>query len=199
MRILRSVPVLLFTVLFFTACLDIRSSEGLTNKPYFDLAHLIKEHIQRLNALNEKGKAPLVVREISFGEKKELIELNKTDAGDYPNWEKELLLFKESDINKPVLLNAYEEIKTDSKITYKALSANLKVQALEISFKHSEVDRVKIILNEENYLYTSNKSMEIYFENDLIKSYKILGIRKLATAPAINYLATTNLSYPNDL
>jgi|GEM_PF-5906804 len=199
MRILRSVPVLLFTCLFFNSCLNVKSSDGLENKPYFDLELLIKEQVEKLNVLNEDGKAPIVLREISFGEKKENIELNKTNDSDYPNWEKELLLFKEADINKPVLISAYEEIKTDRSVTYKALSAELKVQELAISFKDAEVETIKIILNKENYLYTSTKSMEMNFENNLIKSYKIIGFRKLVTTQSIDYLAITNLSYPKNL
>lgn len=197
MQILRLVFSLLLIILFANSCLDVKSSDGHTSKPYFDLESLIDGQIEKLNGLNEKGKPPIVYREISFGDQKEKIELNKENESEYPNWEKELLLFKEADINKPILLKAYKEIKTENAIAYEALSPESKVQELKVAFAETEVKKVEISLKTENYLYISSKSMEMQFENGFITNYKILEFRELVTTQAIEYLAITNLTYPN--
>ncbi len=197
MEFRRNYTYLLLIGFFALACTEIKNEKALSKKPYFDLEGFVEGQISYLDSLSGlNDKAPVVKRTIAIEGEKETVTLTKEGAEAYPNWKKELLLFKESDINKPVLLQSYEEVKTDSSSIFSAKENSLKVQELEVVYSGEEVAKIYIELNEENYLYTSDKSMYLTVKNGYLDQYAINGYRKLIANDALNYKVTTQLSYP---
>ncbi len=139
------------------------------NKQYYDLKTLINKQIRILNKAQ-----PIVVKEITTAQGTETKETKQLD------WEKELLFFKNSNINLPALRGAYLSEQTDSSFTYKlkpTLKSNIKYISVVFD-KKKQLKSAKIILEENNMIYHSVKKLSINCLNNQIEKYQITGFQK---------------------
>ncbi len=146
---------------------------------YFDLEGLVKNQI----ALLDQNKPTIRKIAVIDGEE-ESIESNAL------NWEKEFVMFMESDINKSKLLMQYdtEQFTSDAGdeiIKYTNVDeTGTGVVSMEI-VKKGKNDKIKVVTIEKceyNTLYASKLQLEMQFNNDqsnLLSSYSVKGFEKI--------------------
>lgn len=143
-------------------------------KNYYDLKGFIDNQIKVLN-----DSKPLVGKKLMVNNKNEAIEVKISD------WEKELELFKQLDINKPAFKTSYEVKQSDTsdsttiEYTLKP-SEKAPVKILKIVLDKNK--NLKILLakvKQENNLYHSDKTLSILVDKSMITSYKIVGYQQL--------------------
>lgn len=161
--------LLLFSLMILTISCQNQQSENQV-KVYYDLAGFIKSQIQELTKTKVK-----VQKRVLLDDKKEVVELDKI------NWEKELELFVQADLNKQAYQLSYDKAENDSLVVYQLKNGEkLPVNRLEIAFddkKHPR--RIEAKLNTKNYLYESSKTLKMVLENNRIQNYKIEGWQEL--------------------
>lgn len=107
--------------------------------PFFSLMQYVDEQVARLDSL-----APTVRKTITFNGKAE------THSLDSLNFEEELAVFRQADINRPAWLDRYQvdSLREDGRlqrITYTALEDDLKTQELKVYWSaESEVERIEV-------------------------------------------------------
>ncbi|MBP6385809.1 MAG: hypothetical protein KA313_03260 [Pseudarcicella sp.] len=161
--------LLIFIVLGNLACNE-NKQENQSKKQYFDLKTLIESQTKIL----EKQK-PTIIKTIKTTESKETKETNNID------WKKELIFFRNANINLPSLKDCYKVTQTDSTIDYK-LKANSKskIKHLKIHFyKNKTVKSISILSEDKNSFYTSFKKLSLALINNQIVSYNITGFQKI--------------------
>lgn len=139
-------------------------------KTYYDLAGFIKNQIQELT----KSKIQ-VQKRVFLDDKKEEVKLDKID------WEKELELFIQADLNKQAYQLSYDKVENDSLVVYQLKNGEkLPVSRLEMAFDNKRnPKRIEAKLNTKNYLYESSKTLKMILENNRIQNYKIEGWQEL--------------------
>ena len=175
--------ILLLLSQVFTACVPTSANKD-ADKKYFDVAGLIHQQISELS----KGK-PKIEKKTSLSGKQDQI---KTDTLD---WNKELALFKEADINSPALRDSYEisEDKANKTITYAAKEEKLKVKEIKLQYNENSqitnlnISQLKIIFSEDNHLYEIQRVMEISLKDNLLNTYSIKGFQKVALKDSLVY------------
>jgi hypothetical protein len=142
-----------FTI-YLTAC-NVPTIEE-TNRPkttFFDLKGFFDEEA---NYLKEQGVK--IQKTIQHNETKETQTVLPKD------WKKELLLFSESDINKPSWKDKYILDSTDrgnglTLLHYKAIDEKLSVQVLDVELKGTAVHSVLIVKKISNQVYESQQHL----------------------------------------
>ena len=131
-------------------------------KRYFDLVGFLNKQIKLLD--HSKVKKTWMLD--SAFETKNLKNLN---------WEKEFALFMQSDINKKAFLQSYSVIKKENSLEYNLKNKeDLPVKKIRIDFNdRKEVYKIEIVKKVENYLYSSNVSLNIITKNGKIESYSM--------------------------
>jgi hypothetical protein len=139
-------------------------------KVYYDLNGFIKSQIQELTKIEVK-----VQKRVLLDDKKEEIKIDKID------WDKELELFIQADLNKQAYQLSYDKIENDSLVVYQLKNGEkLPVSRLEILFDDKKNPRrIEARLNTKNYLYESSKTLKMVLENNRIQNYKIEGWQEL--------------------
>jgi hypothetical protein len=150
------------------SCTNPKSSERVIS--YFDLKTFFENEIERLNKLNPS------VQKIALNDnKRENKIFTKVD------WEKELNIFIESDINKSAWKNSYSTASaSDSSsetLTYKALEGSLSIRYISVkkdqhTQKVKEIEIRKVTINN---LYRSTQVLK-YFPDS---TYYIIGKQKV--------------------
>ncbi len=99
-----------------------------------------------------------------------------------PNWETELSLFTESDINKPAWKASYNVLSTDDFIIYKALDPALILRTRKIVIKRSgnKIRWILIYNHTKNKLYETTEKLS-YFPDSLYLIEKMQRVRLLGT------------------
>lgn len=151
------------------------------SKVYFDVKGLLSEQEELLVSAK-----PTVKKNTLIGEKEEAV------ASSDLSWKKELKLFAQLDINKPVLLRSYS-IDTlasgnDRKLVYKALNEDLKVRELEVVIDNGgNPKNIKAAVREENPIYMSERFLTMDLSNGKISSYGLKGYQKVKTQDTTTY------------
>lgn len=101
----------------------------------------------------------------------------------YINWEKELAFFEQLDINKLGWKDAYQEKRSEKNDTillqYYPLKENLNVRFLEIKLNpQGKPLHIKAFLQTDNYLYTSEKELNLSIQDGKTLKYSIKGKQK---------------------
>lgn len=159
--------VIVFLSFMVFAC---QPKEEANQKPFYDLAGLVKSEVEYLQSTATK-----VTKEVMINGKKEEINPETVD------WTKELAFFTEADINKAAYLNSYhkEELPSSEIYTLKADESE-PVKSLTIVFDTTgKVSNVKAILTSENYLYNSERTIEMKLANEHLTDYHISGWQRL--------------------
>lgn len=171
--------------LFLNAC-----EEKIKEKPintYYDVETLINKQIEKL-----RNKNPQLAKTISIDGQIEKDTVNFDSLG----WRNELEVFKLADINKPTLRDLYqasEKTKDGLKIwSYTADQQSLGIEFLRVYFgSDSTLTKLEARYNENNALYTSERYLEMDFENiageSSLSKYKVYGKQKMVMKDEVEF------------
>jgi hypothetical protein len=98
------------------------------------------------------------------------------------NWEQELSLFEESDINRPAWKNSYKVINNDDSLFfYKANDDELRVREIIVKMSKNKVKWI-VIVNQtpKNMLYQTTERLK-YFPDSLYLIRKVQKVRLMGT------------------
>jgi hypothetical protein len=160
-------------------------------RAFYDVAGFIHDQSIQLNEIK-----PTVVKTTRMGD-----ESNKLSATEI-DWQKELELFSQADLNKPAYRQSYLVSRPDSS-TYQYTSKEgdrLSVRSLRIVVDSTNMPLyIKAVMKAENKLYTSEKIIEMHcrrVKNLLrINSYRVEGFQKLAMMDKKPFLIEGLVSY----
>lgn len=168
-------PILLST-LFFSSCTD--STQSTQPNVYYDVLGFVKGQIAGLSA-----RHPLVSKAVAINQEK-----NRQTTRDI-NWNRELELFTQADINKPALRNSYQINRPDSltyQYTLKKAEERLTVRSLTIQLDSitRQPRRIEAVLQTSNPLYSSERHLllesgPVAGREWQVKHYKLAGFQKL--------------------
>ena len=141
------------------------------NQPFFDLKAFFESELPKLN------QARQVKKTITYD--------NRTDekilATSNLNFEDELQIFINSDINRSAWVDKYDvdstlnDLGQLSQISYTVNDPKLKTQLLEISFENNQA--TKITIENKTGSYLSSSSQQLFYESG--KGYKIASNQSL--------------------
>ncbi len=138
---------------------------------FFDIAQFTQQQINILIARQRAQPDWRVHKTIHHNSQTESHELAIKD------WNKELALFQQTNLNKPTLLDAYrmdtlrDEITQDiQRIRYIANADNIYTQAVDIQYKAQQPYSISIINKSHNTIYTNEQYLEYISD----KGYKIV-------------------------
>lgn len=159
---------LLFISLLLVGCADSETQNS--TKTYFDLAGLVNQQMTELNKTQ-----PLTHKNLVIEEKKEVLNTNKID------WQKELELFLQADLNKQSYQLSYNKEETPQMAVYTLKEGeNLPVKSLKIIFDEDKtVKHIEALLQTENYLYQSEKHLLMTLDKNHLTNYQIKGWQEL--------------------
>jgi hypothetical protein len=160
--------IVLLSLLFLASCTQ--SENKIQSKTYYDLAGLMNQQISDLSA-----KKPLVEKTVVLADKQERIETKDID------WNKELELFLQADLNKQSYQSGYTIEVKDKKNSYQLKKGEkLPVTQLVIEFDEKDLPKhIEATMHTKNYLYESAKKLTADLENSQLKTYKIEGYQEL--------------------
>jgi len=172
--------------------------QQVTIDKYFDLQGLISQQVSSLQTHQAQ-----LVKTLKVDESTENQSLTGLDSS---QWERELKVFREHDINKPVLIDAYSIKETVSDEGYKlkayilvekSLSGVLNIET--ITDPAGNVTFLKSSFREENILFNNlrNVSMSFHPKSGLISEYTIDGYHKLAFKDTVFYQINAVIEYQN--
>lgn len=143
---------LLLLVLLLSSCgADLTPQKEKDIQQYFDLESYFNQEATRLIELQ-----PTVSKTIISKDRKETKELNTI------NWQNELALFRNNDINKPSWENKYTIDSTFSDdgslvLTYTAKEEDLQTRQLDVELFDDRVHSIIIVNRVENAIYSSQQ------------------------------------------
>jgi len=114
------------------AIVSCKSGSTTSTPKFFDLKAYFKSEAARLAKSN-----PLVTKKAIHNRDSETLKVH------IQNWDNELSLFADADINKPAWTSSYAVSETEGITTYRALDTSLKTQSIIIK---KQGDKVKLIL-----------------------------------------------------
>ncbi len=168
--------LVLILFIFLAACTQ--TENKIRSKSYFDLAGLVNQQITNLSA-----KKPLLEKALVLEDKQEHIETRDID------WNKELELFLQADLNKQSYQLAYTIDVKDKKLNYLLKEGEkMPVKRLTIEFDDKDLPKhIEAVMNTDNYLYESDKKLMLELVNNQLKSYKIEGYQQLFIGSKKNF------------
>jgi hypothetical protein len=164
---------------------------------FFDINGLLDGHILLLDSLNP------VLHKIAFlGSRADTTIFRPDSAG----WARELDIFKELDLNRPVLRDKYSQtLEHNANSGKKTIhytpveSINSGVKYLRISFMEGEIFQVEGEFQQRSLLYDASRKLTIDFDpfrnGSTIISYSIIGRQKIILQDTIFYQVQSDLIY----
>ena|SRR5690606_27236191 len=149
-----SIGILFLSIFGLFSCVN-ESSNTLENDPYFDLRGFIEEKIQEVDGIEVRKDSKIQ------GEEKQadVIFFSK-------DWDDELKVFTDADINRVSLLQSYDTTSSDELLTHELLpKAEGKVKLIKVTYFEDEVSSVSIKIAEKNLFYTSTTLADLYMNN----------------------------------
>jgi len=144
-----------------------------TNTTFFDLKIYFKEQLEDLKKIKK-------IKKSTFFDGVEEVQII-----DAPNFEKELALFIDSNINKNAWMDKYkvdslfESSGQLSQVSYIALEQKMKTQSIDLFMEGSEISSIKIINRNNNVISNSEQYLE-YFPK---KGYNINNKQTVSFSP----------------
>lgn len=159
---------LLFISLLLIGCTESETQNA--TKTNFDLAGLVNQQIAELNK-----NQPLTHKSLEIEGKKEVLNTNKID------WQKELELFLQADLNKQSYQLSYNKEETPQMAVYTLKEGEkLPVKSLKIIFDEDKtVKHLEALLQTKNYLYESEKHLLMTLDKNRLTNYQIEGWQEL--------------------
>jgi len=169
--------ILLILCLFVFSCDN--SSPQTTSKPvYFDVAGYVKGQIQTLST-----QKPTVTKNAFINQQANNQTTKKID------WEKELELFVQADINKPAFRNSYTIVRPDSltyQYTLRPTEEKLTVRSLMVKLDSTthQPAQITAVLKSENPLYQSERRLVLESgateaKGWAVRKYRVEGFQQL--------------------
>lgn len=152
-----------------TACEDPRQTATNASKTYFDLRGFMQEQIAALNKLQPKVK-------------KEILNAGKSSnkVVQVKNWERELRMFVNADINKAALIGTYQVKDSSSagkqyvKYISKESKNVVKQMLVELDATKKQAKSIKIEIGSDNLLFASGTQLSfVCKQNPKDKQYRI--------------------------
>lgn len=140
-----------YRIIFLLAFLIISCNEtkDRTRGEYVDLNSFFTSEARRLK--QQGVKVDKTVRANGVSESRQDL---------IPDWQKELQLFAESDINKPAWIKSYQVSDTDSSIVYSALDSGLRTRSISIKKdKDGHIREINISNGTSNDLYHTSEEL----------------------------------------
>jgi hypothetical protein len=160
---------LVFLALSLAACQQKEISKKQIE--YVDLRGYFNAEANRLNA-----QKLTFTKTVCINRKKESKLLNKSI-----DWEKELSVFKEADINKPAFKGMYQISMLPNKTIYTTLSKNASVKRIEIDFGNTKKPvGIRIFQLTKNMIYQSTDTLS-YYPDSIYSIHKKQEVRVLGT------------------
>ncbi|WP_052354121.1 hypothetical protein [Flectobacillus major] len=163
---MKNILASLFLMLSLVSC---HQQVEQNNLKYFDLKGTFETQIKKLSQ-----RKPSVVKSVKAG--------NTTDTQTkiIQDWEKELEFFVQTDINKPAFINSYQIEESDSLIRY-ILKPNEHntVKSIIIKKKAGVIVAFDALVSDTNYLYSSERRLNAYFDKGSLTDYYIDGYQQL--------------------
>jgi ABC-type uncharacterized transport system auxiliary subunit len=168
------ISLLIFCALL-SACNE-EVKENQTNK-YFDLKGLIERQIKTLNK-----QKPVVQKTILMSENSENQVVKTID------WAKELELFIQADLNKPAFIQSYQVDSSSTSVKYTLKETeNLPVKYLNITKVGADRINIEALVNNENYLYETERHLTLSLKNNQVTHYQIGGFQKIVFGDKKNF------------
>ena len=165
---------LLMLVMGLAACENPNQTSN-ASKTYFDLRGFMQTQITYLKKNNPKVKKTI----LSQGK-----PITKEVA--IKDWEKELRMFVNADINKTALIGTYTIKKAGNTVTYTSKESKNTVQSLTVEMDDSkkQAKSVIVVAGNENLLFSSGTQLKLYCNKTAnnqyqITSYEIKGFQKI--------------------
>ncbi|OWK71199.1 hypothetical protein [Pedobacter sp. AJM] len=165
---IKNLCILVFA-LAFLSCNPHEEPKANTGLPYFDLKGYFGNEIMRL-----KKAKPIVNKTVSINGVKENKSLHIND------WDKELAIFIDADINKNSWKGSFKTNRKDDIITYTSDNKKIPVKKISVTEKSSKISRIEIIINQKNILFQSQDTLT-YLPDQLYQIKKQQKIRFLST------------------
>jgi len=168
------ISLLIFCTLL-SACNE-EVKENQTNK-YFDLKGLIASQIKILIK-----RKPEVQKSILIAGKSENKAVKTID------WAKELALFIQADLNKPAFSQSYQVDSSSTGVKY-TLKETEKLPVKYLNITKLEAGRINIeaLINNENYLYKTERHLSLSVKNNQVTDYQINGFQKIIFGDQKNF------------
>lgn len=140
---------LLGYIVAFTSC---KNPDGNVSKPtYFSIAGFFKKEAVKL-----ENKKPMIEKTAIQNERKQSRTLHIKD------WQKELELFIQSDINKPAWRGSYTVVNNKDFIIYTAKLPELNTKKIIIKKRGGKISYIVIANSVKNFLYNSRERLTYY-------------------------------------
>jgi ABC-type uncharacterized transport system auxiliary subunit len=169
----------IISLLIFCALLSACNEEVKENqtKKYFDLKGLIERQIKTLNK-----QKPVVQKTILMSENSENQVVKTID------WAKELELFIQADLNKPAFIQSYQVDSSSTGVKYTLKETeNLPVKYLNITKVGADEMNIEALVNNENYLYETERHLKLSLKNNQVTDYQISGFQKIVFGDKKNF------------
>lgn len=182
---MKKIYLLVLAIVMLISC-NIKNSNQVQQKvkPYFDVESFVKKQIDLLSKKNA-----VISKEVVLNGQTE------TKTIENINWEKELQLFLEVDINKPVLVGSYEIIKEQDKTIYKAKEETLKIQQIIIQKSGENIKNLEIFVKEENALFHFSKKLTMVMNaSNTIEQIHIEGVKDVSMMKEVHFVIHEKIS-----
>jgi hypothetical protein len=168
--------IVLLLFLFLASCTN--SENKIQSKNYYDLAGLVNQQIRDLSS-----RKALVEKTVILADKQERIETKDID------WNKELELFLQADLNKQSYQSAYIVDVKGKRISYRLKEGEkMPVNQLLIEFDDKDLPKhIEATMHTNNYLYESDKKLTADLVNNKLINYKIEGYQELFIGSRKNF------------
>ncbi len=135
--------ILLF---LFSSCSSSPDEQAPKQNYFFDIAGYFK---QQAATLANKQVVKTVSKNKDAESKTLVIE----------NWDQELQLFTECDINKAAWKDSYQKDSTTNVVTYSATDPELRVKSIKINFAGDRPAKIEINTQSKNLLYHTTENL----------------------------------------
>jgi hypothetical protein len=173
---LKKITVFILAGLMLLACSS--SEKSLPKTTYFAWSSFLEQQINTF-----KKTKPRVHKSVVLDGKKEV----KISAN--VDWEKELALYLEADLNKPAFEKSYDNLSEPGFFWYSLKKGeDLPVKKMII---HIDVgglpSKVEIEISQKNFLFETRKKLFMNFSQGRIQTYYIEGMQKFFLAEPTHY------------
>ena len=182
----------LVLLLAITACEKPTPPLSAEAEASFNLTPYLQQQIQRLQA-----EKPMVLKSVSTeGQQTETVETSAVD------WEDELAVFEQTDLNRPALEEYYtkqEQVLEDGSIVleYKRVEdAEPLVHYLRLELTPDrKLKQLNALIQDQNVLFYSRRNVQLSADpaSGNISGYRVTGVQKLVLSDSLHYRVDANL------
>lgn len=151
----------------FISCNQDKETNAYARSSYFDVKGYFSKEVSRLQQIN-----PMIKKTVSVNGTAENRELKIAD------WEKELAVFTNADINKASWQGEFTVTKNNQLTVYNSASKKIPVKKISLTYQLAKLAKIEIIVENKNILFQSNDTL-IYAPGRFYEIKKLQKIRFL--------------------